>query len=1412
MDRNPARASLDRAVAPANGSGGSSSDRQSMRDAVADLDAALRDRLDRLAARRDARISATAATATAARRYFPPPPLGPDMEYMFSDGDELYLPHGLELPANDDDSDDDSVEAGDQSTGPTSRADSPAVAPGHGDHSRDRDHSRAARVGWTPSSQSNEIALADLNAREARAAGLDGANPFLAHGADSSTGSSSESEWEEDASDDDEDDDGAIDSELVVDFMNRFNVSDMDPELAAVYDNDEYFDRQFLFDAHDVRARQAALRAARASASAVASPTPSPSTASPSTPRRDGNGGAAVVDSELARFSHLVSTMRSTTQSLRKASDAQRRARLTGSATTTAATATPRPLPPEYVPTRRWGGYDDAADDDVDGIASPISSPDGLSRHRTRYRNRTTSASSDAAPPSTPSTGPASPRLMSPPRRAAQTAAALDLGDRESAARRRLHEARVSATTIGRGLSSLGLSTAPPAQPAERASRLAQAPSTRRAWSSASDLDPPAPLTNPLLASRLPPTSAPPSGSAAAPGAATARSRRPVSLNLTSETGAAAAAAASRPRVRRVMPRVVETPVIDAGTADSRPGPSSSSAAAAAATRQIDLSPTRPTSFAAVEDLLRCFICLGHLERAVMCPSCSKMACEGCLKKWITESKRECPHCRTHLFVSQLVQCRFVDELQSQLKSLAAEVSRDLASPSPSDGSESTNGKGKGKATASSAADKGPHSSKGGSSSSGGKDVEVCGSHGAPLYYYCLTCADPICSDCAMFGDAHRGHEFKHLDKVYAEHVERLRQSTDAVVAQVRQYQDSLGAVDARLEALDQVRERAQDELASVTSLAAKHLDDQVQANATALLAEKDQFENHILHVQSVAASVTEVIKELPRTTLLSQSAALLAQLQGAQLPLVSTTIQAPVLDTLDNPLVPPFEVAEIVMREYETHAVTGQVFYSPHVVVGGLTWRLKVYPVGNGQARGECLSIFVELIDGLAPGESVEYQYKIVLMAQPTAPAPANVEAARPNKASPASTPIASHPVDDVADAKAAASSSSASAASSSATPATRPDSAPTPPPAAAASALVAGVTREFASTFTTGECWGYNRFYPLDRLHRDGLLSPRGTLVLQFHVRPRTYDQRCRDLARYAARVGAENADLRTRLAMAAARPRSRAVTPTAASSAAPVPVPPVTPPASAVGRGGARPRPVSTASAAQLTRSASTPGSPMTTPGSAGRRSASSVASAPAAAASIPRVRSMYAMSSTPSSSALPPVPPLPRDPIPARVATPVRAAAAVFNTLEVEGGGDGTTSSSDADFDDAAGVPSASAASVSRGGPVSLSTATAGLEHSEPDTSSSDDDSVDPDDSGHSDAESEDEVEPHRTTFRAGIALTQESIDALRRAGVASGSAAGDGGALVSSLAFARARSEAARTVASAAEGSAAEKRV
>ena len=47
-----------------------------------------------------------------------------------------------------------------------------------------------------------------------------------------------------------------------------------------------------------------------------------------------------------------------------------------------------------------------------------------------------------------------------------------------------------------------------------------------------------------------------------------------------------------------------------------------------------------------LSDVFRCFICMEKLQNAHLCPHCSKLCCYLCIRRWLTEQRSQCPHCR----------------------------------------------------------------------------------------------------------------------------------------------------------------------------------------------------------------------------------------------------------------------------------------------------------------------------------------------------------------------------------------------------------------------------------------------------------------------------------------------------------------------------------------------------------------------------------------------------------------------------------------------------------------------------------------------------------------------------------------------------------------------------------------------
>lgn len=151
------------------------------------------------------------------------------------------------------------------------------------------------------------------------------------------------------------------------------------------------------------------------------------------------------------------------------------------------------------------------------------------------------------------------------------------------------------------------------------------------------------------------------------------------------------------------------------------------------------------------------------LRDAHLCPHCSKLCCYVCIRRWLTEQRSQCPHCRASLHLHELVNCRWVEEVTQQLDSLQAVTNNGNR------GSES---------------DRDKYLIE--SNILKIKFYSVrhfrCMTHFEKLSVYCWTCRCCICHQCALWGGTHSGHTFKPLEEVYEQHITQIKDE----VAQLR--------------------------------------------------------------------------------------------------------------------------------------------------------------------------------------------------------------------------------------------------------------------------------------------------------------------------------------------------------------------------------------------------------------------------------------------------------------------------------------------------------------------------------------------------------------------------------------------------------------------------------------------------
>ena len=97
-------------------------------------------------------------------------------------------------------------------------------------------------------------------------------------------------------------------------------------------------------------------------------------------------------------------------------------------------------------------------------------------------------------------------------------------------------------------------------------------------------------------------------------------------------------------------------PSVQDGSPSSSSAAMSSTAGQASRRRNASQPTTATTSVHpnALEDVFKCFICLERLRNAHLCPHCSKLCCYQCIRRWLTEQRPQCPHCRAALHLKHL--------------------------------------------------------------------------------------------------------------------------------------------------------------------------------------------------------------------------------------------------------------------------------------------------------------------------------------------------------------------------------------------------------------------------------------------------------------------------------------------------------------------------------------------------------------------------------------------------------------------------------------------------------------------------------------------------------------------------------------------------------------------------------------
>ncbi|XP_003245868.1 E3 ubiquitin-protein ligase TRIM37 isoform X2 [Acyrthosiphon pisum] len=340
-------------------------------------------------------------------------------------------------------------------------------------------------------------------------------------------------------------------------------------------------------------------------------------------------------------------------------------------------------------------------------------------------------------------------------------------------------------------------------------------------------------------------------------------------------------------------------------------------------------------------ETFKCFICMEKIQDAHLCPHCSKLCCYSCMRRWLTEQRSQCPHCRATLHLHEIVNCRWVEDLSDQLDCLNSTVNIGSIRQS---------------------------------------QEQRCETHNEQLSVFCMTCNTTICHRCALFDDsAHNGHSFRPVEDIYNETIAQLGESFDHLKTKEELIKKDIKEIDRNIKQVQQAKDQKVREIRTAVECMMIDLEKDLNNKLTTLLTQKNQLVNDSEQLEEFLHDCDLEVSRMPMSQLINNAPRFKRTISAMEDK--PFTVLMSVYPDFHSELIPKFEGGNLIIKSFSDKMIQSEPIYSLPIGCNGVSWRLKVYPNGNGIVRDRYLSVFLELTSG--PAGVSRYDYRIEMVNQ---------------------------------------------------------------------------------------------------------------------------------------------------------------------------------------------------------------------------------------------------------------------------------------------------------------------------------------------------------------------------------------------------------------------------------------------
>ncbi|XP_062545141.1 uncharacterized protein LOC134211846 isoform X2 [Armigeres subalbatus] len=344
-----------------------------------------------------------------------------------------------------------------------------------------------------------------------------------------------------------------------------------------------------------------------------------------------------------------------------------------------------------------------------------------------------------------------------------------------------------------------------------------------------------------------------------------------------------------------------------------------------------------------ISDVFRCFICMEKLQEAHLCPHCSKLCCYLCISRWLTEQRRQCPHCRASLHVSDLVNCRWFEDVAVHIENLQ-QICQNIKT-----------------------------------SNLNHRDHDQCPTHKEKLSVFCWTCMKCICHQCALWGGTHSGHTFKQLELVYETHLAQVKEEQQQLKSRLLELISLVQEVEQNVNTVRSAKDERVSEMRTAVNLMAGRLESQLKGKFGTLMDRKTSLTQETEQLEHLLQEIEHQLNICSKSQLIMKSAELLKMINQVRTKPMASYVTAPVPADFISEIVPAYDTGVFVMQNFSKLQKKAEPVYSSPLYVNGLCWRLKVYPGGNGAMRKEYLCVYLELTVGYPEASTYEYRLQMI-------------------------------------------------------------------------------------------------------------------------------------------------------------------------------------------------------------------------------------------------------------------------------------------------------------------------------------------------------------------------------------------------------------------------------------------------